>query len=77
MKKELAKSYQPHDFEDRIYSMWNENGCFRADPDPKKKPYTIVIPPPSGRYYPAMSEKYGDWHPAAEHYRTAAYGTCT
>ena len=47
MKKELAKSYQPHDFEDRIYSMWNENGCFRADPDPKKKPYTIVIPPPN------------------------------
>ncbi len=47
MKKELAKSYQPHDFEDRIYSMWNENGCFRADPDPKKKQYTIVIPPPN------------------------------
>ena len=24
MKQELAKSYQPKDFEDRIYQMWND-----------------------------------------------------
>ena len=31
MKKELAKSYQPKDFEDRIYAEWMEKGCFHAD----------------------------------------------
>jgi valyl-tRNA synthetase len=47
MKKELSKSYNPKEFEDRIYTAWNDKGCFKADPDPKKKPYTIVIPPPN------------------------------
>ncbi len=47
MSKELAKSYSPKDFEDRIYSAWNEKGCFRAEVDKNKKPYTIVIPPPN------------------------------
>ena len=42
--KELAKAYNPKDFEDRIYAAWNEKGCFRAEVDPKKTPYTIVIP---------------------------------
>ena len=47
MAKELAKSYNPKDFEDRIYKEWNEKGCFRAEVDAKKTPYTIVIPPPN------------------------------
>ncbi len=47
MRKELAKAYQPKDFEDRIYSLWNEKECFKAVPDPEKQPYTIVIPPPN------------------------------
>ena len=47
MSKELAKSYDPKDFEERIYKYWNEGGCFKATPDSKKKPYTIVIPPPN------------------------------
>ena len=47
MAKELAKAYDPKDFEDRIYAAWNEKGCFRAEADPKKTPYTIVIPPPN------------------------------
>ena len=47
MKKELAKSYQPKDFEDRIYAEWMEKGCFHAEVDCKKQPYTIVIPPPN------------------------------
>lgn len=47
MAKELAKSYNPKDFEDRIYAAWNDKGCFRAEVDEKKKPYTIVIPPPN------------------------------
>ncbi|MFH0764154.1 MAG: valine--tRNA ligase [Candidatus Omnitrophota bacterium] len=44
---ELAKAYNPKDVEDRIYKSWEENGCFRAEPDPGKKPYSIVIPPPN------------------------------
>ncbi len=47
MKKELAKTYEPGKFEDRIYKYWVDNGCFRAEVDSKKKPYTIVIPPPN------------------------------
>ncbi|MBN1527352.1 MAG: valine--tRNA ligase [Candidatus Omnitrophica bacterium] len=44
---ELPKAYNPHDVEDRIYKVWEEKGYFRAKPDPKKKPYSIVIPPPN------------------------------
>lgn len=47
MKQELAKSYQPKEFEDRIYQMWNDSGCFTPKVDAEKKPYTIVIPPPN------------------------------
>lgn len=47
MKKELAKTYSPKDFEDRLYKYWEENGFFKAERDPDKKPYTIVMPPPN------------------------------
>ncbi len=47
MKKELAKTYSPKEFEDRLYHEWEEKGYFHAEIDPKKKPYTIVIPPPN------------------------------
>ena len=43
MKQELAKSYQPKDFEDRIYKMWNDSGSFTPHVDSEKQPYTIVI----------------------------------
>lgn len=32
---------------DRIYLQWIEAGCFDADVDPSKRPFTIVIPPPN------------------------------
>ena len=47
MSKELAKTYEPREVEDRIYADWVENEYFRADTDPKKEPFTIVIPPPN------------------------------
>ncbi len=47
MAKQLEKTYDPKQFEDRIYRFWNDSGYFKADPDPQKKPYTIVIPPPN------------------------------
>ncbi|MEA5142071.1 MAG: valine--tRNA ligase [Oscillibacter sp.] len=47
MRKELPKVYDPKDVEARIYQMWMDNGCFKASPDPKKKPFSIVMPPPN------------------------------
>ncbi len=47
MQKELAKTYEPRDVEDRIYEFWTEGNYFHATVDTQKKPYTIVIPPPN------------------------------
>ncbi|MBQ7827235.1 MAG: class I tRNA ligase family protein, partial [Clostridia bacterium] len=47
MKKELPKTYDPSDFEERIYNDWQEKGYFAPDMDAKKESYTIVIPPPN------------------------------
>lgn len=47
MAKELAKQYDPKDVEDRIYQSWMDGNYFHAEPNPAKKPYTIVIPPPN------------------------------
>jgi valyl-tRNA synthetase len=64
MKRELPKIYDPKAAEDRIYKMWQENGCFHAVADPNKKPYTIVIPPPNvtGQLHMghALDETYQD-----------------
>ncbi len=45
--KELEKVYSPNEVEKDIYTYWSDNNCFRAEVDPNKKPYTIVIPPPN------------------------------
>ena len=45
--KELAKTYNPSEVEDRIYDSWQKGGYFHAVADENKKPYTIVIPPPN------------------------------
>ena len=47
MAKELAKSYDPKQVEDRIYDFWLQNNYFHAEIDKDKKPYTIVMPPPN------------------------------
>ena len=47
MKKELEKTYNPRDIEDRLYSKWEEKKYFHAEVDETKKPFTIVIPPPN------------------------------
>ncbi len=46
-RKELAKTYEPREVEDRIYDFWTRGGWFHAEPNPDKEPYTIVIPPPN------------------------------
>ena len=47
MNRELPKAYEPREVEGRIYGMWEKNGCFEGHRDPKKKPFTIVMPPPN------------------------------
>ena len=47
MKKELEKTYNPREIEDRLYQKWEEKKYFHAEVDKTKKPFTIVIPPPN------------------------------
>ena len=43
----LATTYSPTDVEAKWYQRWQEQGFFKAKANPKKKPYTVVIPPPN------------------------------
>ncbi|MBE6064797.1 valine--tRNA ligase [Clostridium cochlearium] len=43
----IAKTYDPKEFEERIYKMWEEGKYFTPEVDKDKKPYTIVMPPPN------------------------------
>ena len=45
--KELSTTYNPKEFEDRIYKTWEENKYFTPVIDKSKKPYSIVMPPPN------------------------------
>jgi len=47
MADELAKGYEPHDFEQKWYQRWEQNGYFHADENSDKPAYSIVIPPPN------------------------------
>ncbi len=44
---EMQKTYNPKDFEDRIYADWENSGAFRAEIDENKVPFTIMMPPPN------------------------------
>ena len=44
---DMAKTYNPSEFEDRIYKTWEKEGYFTPTIDPNKLPFTIVIPPPN------------------------------
>jgi valyl-tRNA synthetase len=43
----LDKTYSPADVEAKWYQRWQEQGFFKANVNPRKQPYTIVIPPPN------------------------------
>ena len=45
--KELEKTYNPAEIEDRIYQSWLESKYFHAKVNKDKKPFTIVMPPPN------------------------------
>ena len=44
---ELPKQYDHAAAQERWYPVWKERGYFHSEPDPKRRPYTIVIPPPN------------------------------
>ena len=45
--EEMQTTYSPKDFEERIYREWMDKGCFRAEIDPAKVPFTVMMPPPN------------------------------
>lgn len=47
MPRELASNFSPADIEAPLYEKWVAAGYFTADPNSKKPPFTIVIPPPN------------------------------
>jgi len=44
---ELSKTYQAKEVEKEIYQLWEKSGCFHAKINTKKKPFTVMIPPPN------------------------------
>jgi valyl-tRNA synthetase len=47
MPEELAKRYEPKEFEQRLYAFWERGEFFTPDPDPERPKFSIVIPPPN------------------------------
>ena len=45
----IAKTYDPKEFEDKLYEKWEQKGYFTPEIDKTKKPYTIMMPPPKDR----------------------------
>jgi len=45
--QEIPKVYNPKETEEKWYKEWEGKGYFHADSGTKKKPYSIVIPPPN------------------------------
>ena len=62
MRKELPKTYEPQETEGKIYQSWLDAGCFKAAPNPDKKPFSIVMPPPQ-RHRPAPHGARHGLHP--------------
>src|SRR5262245_34632170 len=44
---DLPSVYTPEQAESRWYSFWESRGLFASKPDPNRRPFTIVIPPPN------------------------------
>ena len=47
MKKEMSKTYNPKEVEDKTYAYWHEKGYFKPEVHPDGAPFTIVMPPPN------------------------------
>ena len=46
-KRELAKSFEPHEIEQRWYQVWEDRGYFSAGLEPNRPAYCIMLPPPN------------------------------
>ncbi|MFC1860255.1 valine--tRNA ligase [Chloroflexota bacterium] len=44
---EMPKAYEPGKVETKWYKFWMEKGYFRAEIDPKKKPFVVIMPLPN------------------------------
>ncbi len=44
---ETAKAYNHLEHEKKIYDLWESSGAFTPIIDKKKKPFTIIMPPPN------------------------------
>ncbi|MBU4312454.1 MAG: valine--tRNA ligase [Candidatus Omnitrophica bacterium] len=45
--KDIPSRYNPQEVEKKIYRRWQDEGLFGAEASSRKKPFTIVIPPPN------------------------------
>jgi valyl-tRNA synthetase len=43
----MIRAYEPGEVEAKWYELWERRGYFHGRPNPAKKPYSIVIPPPN------------------------------
>src|SRR5258708_39217849 len=43
----MDKTYDPKKFEKDIYALWEKSGAFKPKINKKKKPFTIILPPPN------------------------------
>ncbi len=43
----MQTTYNPKEFEERIYGEWEKGGAFHAVIDPEKVPFTVMMPPPN------------------------------
>ncbi len=46
-EKNISKSYDPKEVENKWYQYWENNKYFHAEPDEKGEPFTIVMSPPN------------------------------
>jgi valyl-tRNA synthetase len=46
-EQEMPKAYDPKTVEDKWYKFWLEKEYFKPVINPKKKPFTIIMPPPN------------------------------
>ena len=45
--EKLNEKFNPKDFEEKLYSEWEEKGYFKPSDDRTKEPYCIMMPPPN------------------------------
>jgi len=47
IREEMPKAYEPGNTEQKWYDFWMKRGYFKAERDPKKKPFVIILPLPN------------------------------